>query len=159
NTGNSSFVSRDGHATYLAVAFKPMSSSDEDKAAKRLDKNFSRLAGVTVGGTVLATSQGGTQGGKDLARAEALAFPILFVLLFLIFRSAVAAVLPLIGGAVAILATFLGLRLVNGITPLSIFALNLTTGLGLGLAIDYNLFIVSRYREELARLGPGREAL
>ncbi len=159
NTGSSAFVSHDGRSTYLAIAFKPLSADAAEKAAKRLDKRLKKEPGVTVGGAVLAGTQVGTQVGKDLGRAELLAFPILFVLLFLVFRSAVAALLPLIGGVVAILGTFLSLRIVNGITPLSIFALNLTTGLGLGLAIDYNLFIVSRYREELARVGPGREAL
>jgi uncharacterized membrane protein YdfJ with MMPL/SSD domain len=159
NTGVSSFVSNNGRSTYLAVAFKPISDNAAETAAKRLNKELSKEAGVTVGGADLAGSQIGSEVGKDLGMAEGLAFPILFVLLLLIFRSLVAALLPLLGGVVAILATFLGLRLVNGITPLSIFALNLTTGLGLGLAIDYNLFIISRYREEIAQHGAGREAL
>ena len=59
----------------------------------------------------------------------------------------------------SIVITFLGLRLLSGPIDISVFALNLVTGLGLGLAIDYSLFIVSRYREELARHGPGRDAL
>jgi RND superfamily putative drug exporter len=67
-----------------------------------------------------------------------------------VFRSVVAALLPLLVGMITILTTFLALRLVVEVLPLSIFALNLVTGLGLGLAIDYSLFVVSRYREELA---------
>jgi uncharacterized membrane protein YdfJ with MMPL/SSD domain len=87
-----------------------------------------------------------------------LAFPILFVLLLWIFRGLVAALLPLLVGGLAIVGTFLGLRLVTTeITPLSVYAVNLVTGLG--LAIDYSLFIVSRYREEIANTGAGREAL
>ena len=159
NTGNRAFVSTDGRSTYLAVAFKPVSSSAAEDAAKRIQSALKGQPGVTLGGAQIAGIQIGKQVGKDLGMAEGLAFPILFVLLFLIFRSAVAALLPLIGGMVAILATFLSLRIVNSFTPLSIFALNLTTGLGLGLAIDYNLFIVSRFREELANGGHGLGAI
>ncbi len=158
-TGSSTFVSKDGRSTYLAVAFKPVSAGQAETAAKRLDKELSKQPGVLVGGAVLSGTQVGTQVGKDLGKAEALVFPILFLLLLLVFRGVVAALLPLLSGIVAILGTFLALRVVNGFTPMSIFALNLTTGLGLGLAIDYSLFIVTRYREELARVGPGREAL
>ena len=72
----------------------------------------------------------------------------------------VAALLPPLIGGLTIVATFALLRLVDShVTTLSIFALNLVTGMGLGLAIDYGLFMVSRYREELARVGPGSEAL
>jgi uncharacterized membrane protein YdfJ with MMPL/SSD domain len=159
NVGGATFVSHDRRSTYLAVAFKPISDSEAETAAKRVKTSLSNDPAVTVGGAVLAGSEVGSQVGKDLGMAEGFAFPILFILLFLVFRSVVAALLPLLGGVVAILGTFLGLRIVNGFTPMSIFALNLTTGLGLGLAIDYSLFIVSRYREEIARLGPGREAL
>ncbi len=59
-------------------------------------------------------------------------------------------------GGLAIVGTFLLLRVANEFVDVSIFALNLTTGLGLGLAIDYSLFVVSRYREEIAKFGPGR---
>ncbi len=82
-----------------------------------------------------------------------LAFPLLFLLSLLFFRSLVAALLPLLIGGLAIVGTFLVLRIASEFGSISIFALNLTTGLGLGLAIDYSLFIVSRYREELAKRG------
>jgi putative drug exporter of the RND superfamily len=85
----------------------------------------------------------------DLARAESIAVPITLVLLVLVFASAVAALLPLAVGGFAIVGTLLLLRLLAELTDVSIYALNLTTALGLGLAIDYSLFIVSRYREEL----------
>jgi RND superfamily putative drug exporter len=85
----------------------------------------------------------------DLTRAEVIAFPITAVLLVLIFGSVVAASLPLFIGGLSIVGTFLILQVLTGFTEVSIFALNLTTALGLGLAIDYSLFVVSRYREEL----------
>jgi uncharacterized membrane protein YdfJ with MMPL/SSD domain len=159
STGDPSFASTDGRSTYLAVAFKPISASQQDTTAKRIEKLLKNEPGVIVGGAAVAGIEVGTQVGKDLGMAEGLVFPILFILLFLVFRGAVAALLPLLGGVVSILATFLALRLVNSFTPMSIFALNLTTGLGLGLAIDYNLFIVSRFREELARGSDTRQAL
>jgi len=87
----------------------------------------------------------------DLVRAEAIAFAITLVLLLFVFGSVVAALLPLAVGAVAVLGTFRVLQLLTGVTDVSIYAMNLTTALGLGLAIDYSLFIISRYREELAR--------
>ena len=91
--------------------------------------------------------------------AEMLAFPLLFLLSLLFFRSLVAALLPLMIGGLAIVGTFLILRLASEFGSISIFALNLTTALGLGLAIDYSLFIVSRYREEIAKDGPGLAAM
>jgi RND superfamily putative drug exporter len=96
---------------------------------------------------------------RDLRTAELYAFPLLFLLSLLFFRSLVAALLPLLIGALAIVGTFLMLSVASELTTVSIFALNLVTGLGLGLAIDYSLFIVSRYREEMARSGPGLEAM
>ena len=103
----------------------------------------------------LATAQANEQVENDLRRAELLAFPLLFLLSLLFFRSLVAALLPLIVGGLAIVGTMLMLSAAAGLGSISVFALNLVTGLGLGLAIDYSLFIVSRYREELARRGPG----
>jgi RND superfamily putative drug exporter len=88
-----------------------------------------------------------------------IAFPLLFLLSLLFFRSLVASVLPLMIGGLAIVGTFLILRIASEFASISIFALNLTTALGLGLAIDYSLFIVSRYREEIAKDGPGLAAM
>ena len=105
---------------------------------------------VTLGGGAFAAPQVGDQVSADIARAELIAFPILFLLTLLVFRSAVAALLPLAVGASTILLSFLAIRVVNQINPMSIFSLNLINGLGLGLAIDYSLFMVSRFREELA---------
>ncbi|MDQ3952972.1 MAG: MMPL family transporter [Actinomycetota bacterium] len=87
---------------------------------------------------------------EDLVRAEMIAIPILLVLLLFVFRSPIAASLPLGVGLVAVVGTLLVLRVLAAMTEVSIFALNLTTGMGLGLGIDYSLFVVSRFREELA---------
>src|SRR5260370_1032396 len=85
-----------------------------------------------------------------LARAETLAFPILFLLSLWVFRGVIAALLPPLVGGIVILGAFLVLRGLTNLHPVSIFALNLATGMGLGLAIDYSLFMVSRFREEMA---------
>jgi RND superfamily putative drug exporter len=87
---------------------------------------------------------------RNLLHAEAIAVPLTLLLLFFVFGSLVSAAMPLIIAAVAVIGTLLELRLLNNITPVSIYAVNLATVLGLGLAIDYALFIVSRFREELA---------
>lgn len=90
---------------------------------------------------------------EDLLRAELIALPVTLVLLVMVFGSAVAAMLPLGVGIVAILGTNAVLRGLTEITDVSVFAMNLTTALGLGLAIDYALFIVRRFREELVEAG------
>lgn len=86
---------------------------------------------------------------SDLVRAESIAIPITLIALIFVFGSVVAASLPLAIGVLSIIGSFLILSIIASITQVSIFALNLTTALGLGLAIDYSLFVVSRYREEL----------
>jgi RND superfamily putative drug exporter len=85
----------------------------------------------------------------DLLRAELIAIPLTLLLLLFVFRSLVAALLPLFVGVIAIFGTLLSLFVIGSVTDVSVYAVNLTTALGLGLAIDYSLFIVSRFREEL----------
>ena len=155
--GGRALVARDGRSTYVAGSLRP--GADENDAGERLIDRFEGRPGVTLGGFAVASPQVNEQVTEDLARAELLAFPLLFLLSFLFFRSVVAALLPLLVGGMAIVLTFLGLRVGSELGSISVFALNVTTGLGLGLAIDYSLFIVSRYREELAKVGPGAEAI
>ena len=155
--GGRALISRDGTASYVAASLAP--GVDESDAADRLIERFDGRDGVTLGGGEIANRQANEQVSEDLARAELLAFPILFVLSFVFFRSLVSALLPLLVGGLSIVFTFLALRVASEFGSVSVFALNLVTGLGLGLAIDYSMFMVSRYREELTRHGPGREAL
>jgi RND superfamily putative drug exporter len=84
----------------------------------------------------------------DLVRAESIAFPLTLVLLLVIFGGVVAASLPLVIGIQSIVGTIVTLWVISQFTEVSVFALNLTTAMGLGLAIDYSLFIVNRFREE-----------
>ncbi len=159
NTESKAFVSRDGDSTYLAVALRPTGDKDRQEAAERIATALEDERGVSVGGGALAQAQMNEQTESDLRRAELLAFPLLFLLSLVFFRSLVAALLPLLVGGLAIVGTMLVLRGASEVTTVSLFALNLVTGLGLGLAIDYSLFMVSRYREEIARTGPGLQAM
>jgi RND superfamily putative drug exporter len=103
-----------------------------------------------IGGFSAAFHEVDTVVERNLTRAEEIALPLTLLLLLFVFGSLVAAAMPLTIGGVAVVGTLLILRILNGFTPVSIYAVNLTTVLGLGLAIDYSLFIVSRFREELA---------
>src|SRR5437763_7968438 len=158
-THDPAMVSGDRRSTYIVAYFKPRSDKRLEDAAQRIEDRFAGQRDVRLGGEQIAGAQANTQVGHDLARAELLAFPLIFLLSLLFFRSLVAALLPPLLGGLAIVATFFALRIVSGFTDLSVFALNLVTGLGLGLAIDYSLFMVSRYREESAVYGFGASAL
>ncbi|MDQ2700549.1 MAG: MMPL family transporter [Actinomycetota bacterium] len=158
-TKSPAFVSRNGDSTFIAVSLESTDDSEQQETATELVELLEPRENVLVGGLALANEQVNKQVESDLQRAELMVFPILFLLSLVFFRSLVAAALPLMVGALAIVGTFLGLRLAAEVGSISVFALNLTTGLGLGLAIDYSLFIVSRYREEIAKTGPGLPAM
>ncbi len=159
DTHDPAMLSRDGRSTYVVAYFDPKSDLRIQEDAQRLEREFSGDNDVKLGGSAIASAQANTQVSSDLGRAELLAFPFIFLLSLLFFRSLVASLLPPLLGVLAILATFFALRIVSSFFDLSVFALNIVTGLGLGLAIDYSLFTVSRYREESARAGFGVEAL
>ena len=137
------------------MALKATEDKQWQEAGADIADELTAEPGVLVGGAAVAQEQVNKQVEEDLKKAEMLAFPLLFLLSLLFFRSLVASVLPLMIGGLAIVGTFLILRVASEFGSISIFALNLTTALGLGLSIDYSLFIVSRYREEIAKSGPG----
>ena len=143
----------------MVAYFRPKSDTQLKDDAQQIENGFAGQHDVKLGGGLVANAQVNTQVSHDLEHAELLAFPFVFLLSLLFFRSLVAALLPPLLGGLAIVATFFALRIIAGFVDLSVFALNLTTGLGLGLAIDYSLFMVSRYREESVKSGFGVEAL
>ncbi|AWB92301.1 MMPL family transporter [Aeromicrobium chenweiae] len=144
-------VSQDG--TSRLVLGTVEASADEEDVAGEAVAEFEDDDGVTVGGRAVATLQIGETVGKDLARAELLAMPLLLILSLILFGGR-AALLPVVVGLTTVLGTFLVLTGVNQVHGLSVFALNLVIGLGLGLAIDYTLFLLARYREEMRENGP-----
>ena len=152
-------VSNDGQSAYVVASVTQHPRKNEDVAKEIAARVTARFPQAVVGGPLIAVTQVQDQVAKDLGRAEVIAAPILFVVLVLVLRGVVVALLPLAAGGLSILTTFIGLRAVNSATSLSIFALNLVVGLGLGLAIDYGLLIVNRYREEAIEHGYGPVAL
>ena len=125
----------------------------DDETVGELSDRYAGARGpvtVGVGGEEAIDTAIEEQLGSDLARAESLAIPATLLLLVLVFGGVVAASLPLAMALVSVTGTLLALFAVAHVTDVSIYSINLTTALGLGLAIDYSLFIVSRFREELA---------
>ena len=139
-------VSTDGRRALVVATLR--AAPDPNTVVSRIETALHGRHDVLLGGGDVAGQQTGKQATSDLGFAEAIAFPLLAILAFFIFRG-LAALLPIAVGGMAVLGTFLVLRLVNAVFPLSVFALNLVIGLGLGLAVDYSLFLVWRFREEM----------
>jgi RND superfamily putative drug exporter len=138
-----------------ALVIGRIDTEDDDLLDERIEELAPQLRQdddvlrVEVGGFAQVFHEVGTTIEDDLIRAEMIALPITLVLLVVIFGSVVSAALPLIIGVLSVVGTFLVLRVLTGFTDVSIYSLNLTTAMGLGLAIDYSLFVVARFREEL----------
>lgn len=160
-SGSPALKARDGHEALIAARI----TGDETAAADTLDRlapSFRGRSGpveVEIGGPVAVRHEMQTTIREDLTRAEMIALPVTLLLLVMVFGSAIAALLPLGVGIFAILGTNAVLRGLTEVTDVSVFAMNLTTALGLGLAIDYALFIVRRFREELATGAAPRTAV
>ena len=138
----------------IIVAELEGGDSERNELAEKLIPKYTRddaAVSVRVGGFEAIFSEVSEQIESDLARGESIAVPITLVLLIVVFGSVVAAFLPLGIGIFAIIGTFLVLRIIASLTDVSVFALSMVTAMGLGLAIDYSLFIVSRFREELRK--------
>ena len=153
-------ISHDQHTAYTSVFLRDSS----DAAPKVLPDLRSRIVeqpdiSVTLGGGPVFYSDIQTVSEADLRRAELIAFPFALLALLLVFRSVVAAGLPAIVGGCSVAVSLALLYLIAQHTPISIFALNITTLFGLGLGVDYSLFIVSRFREELRRGVAPQEAI
>jgi len=145
--GGRALVAADGRSALVTATLK--ASADEGDVVATATDRLDHVPGVTLGGSAVAGEQVGDQVNSDLGRAEMFAFPLLALLAFAFFRGARAAAMPLMVGLLAIVCSFLIIRLINGVYGLSVYSLNVIFGLGLGLAIDYALFLVSRFREEL----------
>jgi RND superfamily putative drug exporter len=157
----SELVSKDGHSG-LIVAVLDGGEANAQKYAKELsDQLVHDRNGVTVraGGVATVYSQINGQSERDLLLMESIAIPLSFIVLVWVFGGLLAAALPMAVGLMAILGSMAVLRAITFSTDVSVFALNLSTALGLALAIDYTLLIISRYRDELAEGASRDEAL
>ena len=143
---NAGLASTDGSQALVAGTLS--ADADDDATADAVLAEFKDTPGVTVGGSAVINVQLGDTVGGDLARAEMFAVPILVVLSLFIF-GARALILPLLVGGATVMGTFLVITGINSAYSMSVFALNLVIGLGLGLAIDYSLFLLTRFREEI----------
>jgi trehalose monomycolate/heme transporter len=157
-SGQPELVSADRHSTYAALQLAGGTDQARDDTYKAIKADFPSVAGAPTDG-ITAQVGGPTPTevtinkavSSNITRAESISFPVLLILLVIIFGSVVAAVAPLLIGGLAILGSLTVLRLLTLVTTVSVYSVNITTIVGLGLGIDYGLFIVTRFREELRR--------
>ncbi|HEY2277767.1 MAG TPA: MMPL family transporter, partial [Streptosporangiaceae bacterium] len=153
--GSSRLVSADRHATYAALLLTGADDAARHQAYEAIQARLTpaslAAAGLTakVGGNVATEVAINSEVTANIAKAEAFSMPVLLILLLVIFGSLGAAWIPVAIGGIAILGSFTVLRLLTLGTTVSVYSVNITTILGLGLGIDYGLFIVTRFREEL----------
>ncbi len=160
STSNPRFVSVDGRVSYAVIELAGSSDTARTANYNAIKNDFSaRGLTVGVGGQIPTETAINTEVSSDIGRAEGISLPVLLILLTVIFGSLVAASLPVAIGGIGIIGSFAVLRLLTLVTPVSIYSINITTILGLGLAIDYGLFMVGRFREELRRQPSVEEAV
>ncbi|WP_277832739.1 MMPL family transporter [Speluncibacter jeojiensis] len=145
--------SKDSMSAIITARVAGDDTDAPDRAGVIADRLTGSRDGITVraGGFAAVEHEINDRITADLAVAEAIALPLTALLLIWVFGSVVAALLPLAIGVFSIVSTLALLRTLTLVTDVSVYALNMTTALGLALAIDYSLFIVSRFREELGR--------
>jgi RND superfamily putative drug exporter len=160
STGSPEFVSASGRQTYAVIELAGSGDTARQDSYDAIKNELSAPGLRSQAGGVVPTDETiDQQTTASITRAEGLSFPILLILLLVIFGSLTAASLPLAIGALAILGSFTALRLLTLVTGVSVFSLNITTILGLGLGIDYGLFLVTRFREELHQPGTVEDAV
>jgi RND superfamily putative drug exporter len=145
-------VSKDGNAAYLLIYTESDDFAKVGKIGKEIQSKFDgeyKSLRVYASGNGVITSAINGRISKDLALAESISIPLTFILLIIVFGAVVASAMPLFVGLFSILGAFFLLYLITKFTSVSVFALNLVTGIGLGLGIDYSLLMVNRFREEL----------
>ena len=150
--GTPALASKNGQAAYIFIYTDKKDANDSAPLAKTLQSKYDgtyKDLKVYVGGFATFSNSISSKISKDLAKAESISIPLTFAFLAFIFGALVASAMPLVVAVSAILGSFLILFLISLFTDVSIFALNLVTGLGMGLGIDYALLIVNRFREEL----------
>ena len=150
--GAPSLKSTDGKSAFLFIYSDDVVWDNVQSLGKEIqakyDGKFENLT-VYASGTGVFAHAINTKISEDLKLSESISIPLTFILLIFVFGGLVASAMPLLVGVSAILGSFLVIYLLTFVTGVSIFALNLITGLGLGLGIDYALLIVNRFREEL----------
>jgi RND superfamily putative drug exporter len=148
---NPAMIGRDRRSTYLIAALRPLDDKQQEEAGTRLLASFADDPHVTLGGNPVANHEISKTIEDDLRKAELLAVPLIVLLSFFLFRGFVASLLAPIAGGITVIVSFFLLRELASVTSLSIYALNLVTGLSIGLSIDWSLLLLSRYREERAK--------
>jgi trehalose monomycolate/heme transporter len=150
-TRSPQFAGGGGHETYAVLRLAGGGDAAQIKAYQAISGKLGAPGLTEVAGGQIPTEQAiNSQVKSDIGRAEGLSMPALLILMLLIFGSLAAASLPLAIGGAAILGSFAALRLLTLVTSVSVYSINITTILGLGLAIDYGLFMVARFRDELS---------
>jgi len=150
-------ISKDQHSTRIIIALTGTSQGQKaslyDRVSTLLD---AKGLTTTVGGQWAVFRDVNHHVSQDITRAELISMPIVILLCLVFFGSVAAALMPAFVGGVAIFGAFALVRLITTVTDVSVFSINIITLIGMGLAIDYALFVVSRFREELAKY-PGTE--
>ncbi|HEY5249447.1 MAG TPA: efflux RND transporter permease subunit [Dermatophilaceae bacterium] len=156
-TPSPALISKDQHATRVIIA---LSGTTQDQKATLFEQLRTHLDArgltTTVGGAWAVFRDVNHAVSRDIAKAEAISMPIVIILCLVFFGSVTAALMPAFVGGVAIFGAFAFVRIITAVTDVSVFSINIITLIGMGLAIDYALFVVSRFREELAK-HPGTE--